>query len=212
MRALGIVAGFLGVGTMVYFLADMATTRSKKEADTRSSVGIEKSVDSLRARRGQRIRQKPHVSTREVSPVVVENEASPNPEDPRAERPVPTEAPDRSAELSSALDAEYASDNKPTRESHERERAIEDLFSKSNLGEAGQLENIVCRESICRGTISISTAQSDREVFEKTFMSLDFARLIPDAVSVASREERSDGTVLATFFIHPQSVFDTIAN
>jgi len=36
---------------------------------------------------------------------------------------------------------------------------------------------------------------------------MEFMNTIRDAVSVASRQKMPDGSVLATFYIHPQSVF-----
>jgi hypothetical protein len=141
----------------------------------------------------------------------VEDPAPPSGEEPPVERPVTSEALDRTAELDSTLNAEFAADSRQTRESQEKEKAIEGLFSKANLGDKGHLQEIICRETICRGTVSITSRESDREVFERTFLSPDFARAVSDAVTVASREEMSDGTLLATFFIHPQSVFDMIS-
>jgi hypothetical protein len=34
---------------------------------------------------------------------------------------------------------------------------------------------------------------------------------IPDAVTVASRQKLSDGSIAATFYIHPQSIFQMVA-
>lgn len=208
MRAFGIVFATLAVVTLGYFLADAVIPSSSN--GPRASEGADKSsAEKLKMQRAPR-RHRVARAPQRLATNAGSSSTTPSDEEPSAETPPPREEADRAAELSGVLDSEYALDSRRTRESTERENAIEGLFSKAKLGDVGQLQSIECREKICRGTISISSKESDREVFEKTFLSADFVQSVPDAVSIASREELSDGTVLATFFVHPQSVFDMI--
>jgi hypothetical protein len=47
--------------------------------------------------------------------------------------------------------------------------------------------------------------------FGRTFLSPEFDRAVSDAFSVASREKLGDGSIRATFFIHPQDMFKLIS-
>jgi hypothetical protein len=136
---------------------------------------------------------------------------------PTASAPLPARPPaqhfepDRSLELAATLEAQYAVDMLPTRESLSKERALEALFSQPELGGKGHLEEVKCRGTICRGVIRITNDASDNEVFTRTFLSSQFMNAIQDAVSVTSREKQADGSIVATFYIHPQSVFQMVA-
>jgi hypothetical protein len=211
MRTFGIVVAAVAVLAAGYFCVDMFGLGSKNSSIADDASGIKRSM-ALRTRQVPHSRQAPRMTTQERVADVVEGSRPARGEEPSAEGPTSAEVPDRTAELASRLDLEYAADSQQTRESYEREKAIDGLFSKANLGDKAHLQDLSCREKICRGTISISNDESDRDVFERTLLSEDFARLISDAVSVASRQKLSDGSVLATFFIHPQSVFEDMAS
>lgn len=116
---------------------------------------------------------------------------------------------DRSEVLAASLDADYTVDAPPTQESFRKESALKTLFA--GLNGAGQLQEVACRERVCRGVVRIANEAADDEVFTRTFLSNDFVKNIQDAVSVTSRQKQPDGSVLATFFIHPQSAFDVVA-
>jgi hypothetical protein len=118
--------------------------------------------------------------------------------------------PDRAAALEATLEAEYAVDARPTREAAGRESVLKELFSQAELRGKGTLEEVNCREKVCRGVIRMVNEQADNEVFGQTFLSPKFATAIRDAVTIASRKKMADGSVLATFFIYPQSVLDTM--
>jgi hypothetical protein len=117
---------------------------------------------------------------------------------------------EESHELTAALETQFAGDARPTQESSQREKTIGGFFSTRGLDGKGRLEELSCREKICRGVIRIANEGADREVFNRTFLSTEFMMAVPDAISVASREKASDGSILATFFIHPQSVFGMV--
>jgi hypothetical protein len=136
----------------------------------------------------------------------VEVAAEPGGAPPPAARP--TEE-DRTEVLAAALDAEYAVDAPPTQEALRKESVIKTLFA--GLNGSGQLQEVACRERVCRGVVRVANESADSEVFSRTFLSSDFVRDIQDAVSVTSRQKLPDGAVLATFFIHPQSAFDVVA-
>lgn len=116
--------------------------------------------------------------------------------------------PDQAAELATTLEAEYTIDALPTREASQRESVIKDLFAQPELQGKATLAEVDCRENVCRGKVRIFDEQADGEVFGRTFLSPKFASAIQHAVTVTSRKEMPDGTVVATFFVHPQSVGD----
>lgn len=120
-----------------------------------------------------------------------------------------THQEDKSAVMAAALDAEYAVDAPPTREALRKETVLRTLFA--GLNGIGQLQEVACRENVCRGVVRVSNESADGDVFARTFLSSEFVRDIQDAVSVTSRQKLPDGAVLATFFIHPQSMFDFVA-
>ena len=111
--------------------------------------------------------------------------------------------------LAASLDADYSVDAPPTQEGLRKEGVIKTLFA--NVSGKGQLQEIACREKVCRGVVRIANEEADNEVFSRTFLSSDFVKDIQDAVSVTSRQKMPDGSVLATFFIHPQGAFDVVA-
>lgn len=223
MRAFGIFVGGLAAVALAYLCVDTFILNSQKGARAR---GMNKSINEMVANPARTRSQAspPRVSPQQLlehvaslqagkdqaSADLAENPIPPSRERPRVERSDNDEGPDRSGQLAGELDAEYAADDPPTREAYEREKTIETLFSNANLGDKGHLKSVVCRESICRGTVSISSKESDGEVFQRTFLSREFMSSIPDAISVVSREQLQDGTVLATFFIHPQAIFDVM--
>jgi hypothetical protein len=110
--------------------------------------------------------------------------------------------------LRGVLEGQYAVDAMPTREALERERLVSRLFADAKLESVGQLQQVTCRENICRGIARIVSESADNQFFGRSLLSGEFALAIPDAVSVTSRERLSDGSVVATFYIHPQEIFD----
>lgn len=148
------------------------------------------------------------------SPVRVEVEvahaARPMASAPLERSPAQHPPPDRSAELHATLEAEYSQDPLPTRASVERERLLGQIFAKPELQGKGQLQELSCRESICRGVVKIANESVDNEVFGRTLLSNEFDRAVPDAFSVSAREKMADGSIRATFFIHPPGVFDLL--
>lgn len=117
-------------------------------------------------------------------------------------------AGNNSVTLAAALNTMYENDGKATAESWHREEALKALFSRKELHGKGQLEDLACREKVCRGVVRIANRRADREVFGGTFLSPEYVSKIHSAVSVTSRKKQSDGSILATFFVHPQAVFD----
>lgn len=106
-------------------------------------------------------------------------------------------------DIAVVLEEKFRSDPPATRDSHERQRVIEGLFEAAELGNTGQLTKLACKGTICRGEISIASASEDNNVFNRTFLSREFALGINAAFSVSERRTLEDGRVVATFFIHP---------
>lgn len=131
------------------------------------------------------------------------------PEEAPSSAPQTPQQEDKREVVAAALEAEYAVDAPPTQEGLRKETALKSLFA--GLNGIGQLQEVACREKVCRGVVRIASASADAEVFARTFLSSDYVRDIQDAVSVTSRQKQPDGAVLATFFIHPQAVFDLVA-
>ncbi|GMV17381.1 MAG: hypothetical protein HS104_41345 [Polyangiaceae bacterium] len=149
----------------------------------------------------------PVVESAPVAPAVPEVDLTPA----EAVRVSPTQSqPDQVVELATALEAQYTVDERPTREASRRETVIEELFAQPELQGKAALGEVDCRENICRGMVTMFDEQADGEVFGRTFLSPKFASAIQHAVTVTSRKKMPDGTVVATFFVHPQSVADMI--
>jgi len=196
MRVFGKVAWGLGAMAGLYFCVDMFMMRihhsSKQAAVTEEQVAPQAPPLPLQERvSGPVPRPAPDVPPAPVAP------------------PRPAEHPetDRTAELAATLDGQYSVDAPPTRQAVDRERAVAALFRQPELDGKGVLQELNCRETICRGVVKVASEETDNEVFGRTLLSASFATTIHDAVTVASRQKAADGSVIATFFIHPQSVF-----
>ncbi|MBN1611263.1 MAG: hypothetical protein JW940_31815 [Polyangiaceae bacterium] len=147
-----------------------------------------------------------NVPEQEAEEEVVEEEEEGPTEHPPPDRSEGT--PDRSEEIAAELQAQYSLDQRPTAESHRKEQGISKLFSNPKLEGKGRLTELDCRESICRGVIEIGSADDDSEVFSRTFLSMEYAQMIPDAISVTDRRRNPDGSVTAVFYTHPQSIYE----
>jgi len=191
--ALGLVGLVVVVGTIVV---------SSEGSSKRKPVVAEDPLPRLQ-------RSEPPVE-RYSPPIPVEPAAVPSTVPAVAQPARENSEPDRAAELATILQAQYAVDARPTRESFEKEKALKNLFSEPKLEGKGQLEEVDCRDKVCRGVVRIVNEEADGEVFGQTFLSAKFAEAIPDAITIASREKMRDGSVLATFFIHPQSTLDMV--
>jgi hypothetical protein len=199
MRMFGKAAWGIGAATAIYLCIDMVLMSSN--GAPKKALPVAEAADAPRVetpmplveRISAPVEQQPNTAT---APRIVE-----------PGRPERAPQTDRLAELAARLEAEYAVDAHPTRESSEKEKAVQALFSQPELEGKGRLQELDCRQTICRGVVQIANAGSDNAVFGNTIASPSFARASRDAVTVASRQKMSDGSVLATFFIHPQSVF-----
>lgn len=196
------VVGGLGVATVIHFCVDIFMQGSKSHTPLKTAVVA---------------REKPDQS--EATPAVLSKRHAPQAVAEVAEEPAPAEqdqpaaehpTSDQTAELRTTLEAEYSMDARPTRKSVEREKAIGGLFAMEELRGKGDLQELKCQEKVCRGVVRIANEDLDNEVFGRTFLSPEFAASVRDAVSVASREKQADGSILATFYIHPQSTFEML--
>lgn len=206
MRVFGKVALGVGALAIIYFCVDILTMR---RAPQKRLVVSEEATLPREEPMLPQVESKPVLAKR--TPVLIEPKAPPAASQaPVGDEPAEHPQPDRSTELATALDAQYASDARPTRESLEREGALKGMFSIPELTGKGRLQELSCRETVCRGVVRLDNEGADNEVFGRTFLSPAFTTKISDAVAVASREKQSDGSVLATFFIYPQSVHETM--
>lgn len=130
---------------------------------------------------------------------------------PVVETEAGADAPDRSEVLAAVLDGAFATDERPTAASLSRERAIRALFTPEKIDGLGSLEQLECRLTTCRGMIRSENAKADGQVISRTLLSPEYAQAIGEAFTVSEREIRSDGSILAKFFIHPQSMFRMVA-
>jgi len=204
-----VVAGALvSASALSFVLRDEKGKPSRARAsDARTSESENAAAGRQRLPR-QRIASENRVQPLGSAPKTEANVVAAADEDPSsATRATPQE--DKSAVMAAALDAEYAIDAPPTQEALRKETVLKTLFA--GLNGTGQLQEVACREKVCRGVVRVSNESTDGEVFGRTFLSSDFVRDIQDAVSVTSRQKLPDGAVLATFFIHPQSMFDFVA-
>jgi hypothetical protein len=196
VRVFGKVLWGIGGVLALYFCVDGLMFGAKKDRPPAHARSSARETEPETARPGELPRVPPAVK-RERPPSAPSSGAAP------AEHPQSDESP----ALAATLEGEYATDARPTHESYGKEATIGKFFSVPELQGKGQLREVKCKEKICRGVIRIASEDSDNEVFSRTFLSTEFMTAVPDAISVASREKMADGSVLATFYIHPQSVF-----
>jgi hypothetical protein len=140
----------------------------------------------------------------------VEAQSEPNNANQGHEHPLPPERPAGTysqESLRTELAAQYVSDAPRTRESLEREDFIRKTFYAEDLRRIASLIELECRKTICQGVLQFANMEDAETAFRQTFLSQEFARRVPDSVSVPTREKLEDGTVRATFYIHPQEVF-----
>lgn len=207
MRISAKIACGFGAAALIYFLVDLLFLSSrhvapKQALQSSGSVTTQEKNVSLLERQVAQGEEIPRpITQRRSAPMA--GASAPPPPAARAE-------PSRTNELTATLEAQYAVDSRPTRESVRKERALENLFSQPELDGKGRLEEVNCRGTICRGVVKMANELNDSEVFSRTLLSGEFMSVIQDAVSVASRERQSDGSVIATFYTHPQSIFETV--
>jgi hypothetical protein len=196
MRVFGKVAWGLSAMAGLYFCIDMFMMRTN-HSSARATVTEEQTAPQA---------QTPPLQERLSGPA-----PQPTPVVPPApvaeQRPAEPPQTNRAAELAATLEGQYSVDAPPTREAADRERALAALFRLPELDGKGILQELDCRETICRGVVKVASEQTDSEVFGRTLLSPSFATTIHDAVTVASRQKAPDGSVVATFFVHPQSVY-----
>ena len=194
------VAWAAGGGLAVYFcvsIVAMATHRPSRRSDPVQSVNAVTSALPFDLAPGPPSDAPPATAAPSVAVA-----------DPGAKRTVSDGASGATDRLTAALDAKFNEDQMATQDSIRRESAIRGLFSQAALEGQGALQDLTCRATVCRGTVRISNPQADQLVFGTTLLSAEFSRTIRDAVSVPSRHRDRDGSIVATFYIHPQNVFD----
>jgi hypothetical protein len=148
------------------------------------------------------------------APKVQKQEAprAPEPDGPPTgeEGPDDRDVSDGEANVSFALGEAFRTDAPGSRVAYERTRTFHELFAAADLGDKASLTSFECKAELCRGEIEISNGLDDHAVFSSTLLSSAFASAFPMAVTVHSREVRPDQSVLAKFYLHPDSVLENL--
>jgi hypothetical protein len=124
---------------------------------------------------------------------------------PRSDQPS-TELNDTAVLLSE----KFRTDPPANKEAQKRESSLKGIFNDAKLGDDGKLLQVSCKQSLCQGDVEFAKSSKGNQVLERTLMSGEFTRDINLAVSITQRRTLADGRVVATFFVHPDSILQEL--